>query len=174
MEDMATAHAEVMQSLKVVSHAIQRRRSREQIAEWLALNITMGQMKTMMALAPYGEDGGLNVTALAEILCVSKPAASILVDQLVQHGLVRRREDPEDRRRTLVALTPTALDMMARLRQENFEPFARWLDALASDDLAALLRGLCALRAVVEREEREEGAVVSAEQKTTRAAVAQR
>ncbi len=145
------AQADAIQTVRALNRAVERRLFGSQIAEWIRLNLSMGQVKALMVLAREAGPG-MNVTALAEALHVGKPAASILVDQLVQLGYVERTEDHEDRRRTLVALTPKALDLVERLRQGGYEPFSRWLAALDADDLAAMTRGLRALLAVIERE----------------------
>ena len=71
--------------------------------EWLGLDFTMAQLKALFALQHSGE---IPVGGLAERVRVGLPAASIMVEKLVQLGLVARREDPQDRRRTLIALTP--------------------------------------------------------------------
>lgn len=146
-----SVQAEAIQSVKAVNRAIERRLFHSQIAQWMSLNLSMGQVKAMMALARDAAPG-MNVSALAEALHVGKPAASILVDQLVQQGYAERTEDHDDRRRTLVALTPLALDLVERLRQGSSEPFERWLGSLEADDLAALTRGLRALLATIERD----------------------
>ena len=117
---------------------------------WLHLDLTMGQLKTLAALASQKAS---NVSTLAETLNVSKPTASILVDQLVQRGYVERAEDAEDRRRTLLALSPQGSDLVAQLRQNGPQDrMVRWLEMLAPDDLAALKRGMQALAAVIQRE----------------------
>ncbi len=120
--------------------------------DWIQLDLTMGQLRTLMALAA---DGPLTVSALAERLAIAKPTASILIDHLVQVGDATRTEDPDDRRRTLVALTSTGDELVARLRQGKAERFERWLAAMQPDDLAALTRGMRALAAIAGRAERE-------------------
>ncbi len=117
---------------------------------WMHIDLSMGQLRTLVALATLQ---AVNISTLAETLEVSKPTASTLVDQLVQRGLVERTEDAEDRRRTLVALSQAGSTMMAQLRQEGPpERMAQWLEAMNPDDLAALTRGTQALAAIVERE----------------------
>src|SRR3954470_11962082 len=53
-----------------------------------------------------GAEGGRTVGALARELGLSRPAASKLARDLEDHALLERREDPDDRRRTVVALSP--------------------------------------------------------------------
>jgi DNA-binding MarR family transcriptional regulator len=107
----------------------------------------MGQLRTLMALAA---DGSMTVSAMAERLGIAKPTASILIDRLVHIGDAVRSEDPEDRRRTLVALTPAGVALVARLRNGQSERFERWLAAMRPDDLAALTQGMQALAAIAE------------------------
>jgi len=147
--EASSPQADAIQAAIALRRAIERRMADSQVTEWISLELTMGQVKAMMALAREAAQG-LNVSALAEALRVGKPAASILVDQLVQQGYAERTEDHDDRRRTLVALTPRARDLVERLRQGSYESFTRWLAALRADDLAALTRGLRALLAASE------------------------
>ena len=46
----------------------------------------------------------LSLTALAELLGVTKQAAGQVVDEMVERGLVERRPDPHDRRAKLLAI----------------------------------------------------------------------
>jgi DNA-binding MarR family transcriptional regulator len=60
----------------------------------------------------------LSVSAVAQALNVSLPAASLLIGELDRAGLLTRVEDARDRRRTLVRVHPV------------FEPAARaWLES---------------------------------------------
>ena len=95
----------------------------------------------------------MTVSEVAEALGTGKPAASMIVDQLTQHGYVSRREDPEDRRRTVVTPTEAGVELVTRLRQSGGEQaMVRWMRQLAPDDLAAYTRGARALADVIARE----------------------
>ena len=69
-------------------------------------------------LAQVGTHEGETVGDLARALGLSLPAASKLTTELERHELVRRREDPDDRRRTVV-----------ELNERTAERIRAWLDA---------------------------------------------
>jgi DNA-binding MarR family transcriptional regulator len=94
-------------------------------------------------------------------LGISEPAASLLVDKLVERGLADRQRDAEDRRRSLVTATPAAEELAGRLRQGRGEQFAARLDALRDDELAALLKGFSGLLRVAQAAPDEAGAVAA-------------
>src|SRR5918912_3223383 len=116
---------------------------------WLQLDLTMAQLKGLFALA----DSPMTIGQLAEALGSGKPAASILVERLVQLGLVERAEDPLDRRRTIARVTARGEELVARLRQGGRERLRTWLSRLDDEDLAALVQGLQALATVASGEQ---------------------
>lgn len=59
------------------------------------------------------------VTRLAELLGVSKQAASKLADDMVELGYLDRLADPDDRRRTRLALSETAHRIRVRALAES-------------------------------------------------------
>lgn len=61
------------------------------------------QLRLLIALAQVGH--AIGVSALGEAIGVDQPRASRLVSQGVELDLLRREADPEDARRTLIALT---------------------------------------------------------------------
>ena len=78
----------------------------------------------------------LPLARLAELLDVTKQAAQQTVDDMQAAGLVERLEDPEDRRRKLLALTAdgrrvraTALGVSEELEREMGAPATRALRA---------------------------------------------
>ncbi len=111
---------------------------------WLHLDLTMGQLKALFALT----DVALTVGQVADLMGLSKPTASLLVDRLVHLGLVERTEDSQDRRRTRVGLTAGGRDRATRLREGGEERWRSLLSQLAADDLAAWTQGVRALARV--------------------------
>lgn len=107
--------------------------------DWLALDLTLTQLKSLMVLTAVGS---LPVHQLAEALRLGRPATSTLVEQLVRLDLVTRAEDPTDRRRTLVSLTPQGVAFISRLRQGKDDKMYALLGMLDDADLVALTRVL--------------------------------
>ncbi|MBI4495277.1 MAG: MarR family transcriptional regulator [Chloroflexi bacterium] len=130
-----------MQTYKTVFHALQAANA----AQWLHLELTMAQLKALMALS---KGDGETVGSMADALEIGLSASSQLTERLVQHGLVERRDDPSDRRRALVHLSPAGEQLVTRLRQGNEERLRDWLARLEEADLQALVQGLRALAAV--------------------------
>src|SRR5579883_2557390 len=131
-DDIPTAIREML----VAQRAVFRRLLHPRGDEWIRLDLSMGQLKTLMVLASQ-----------------APMTVSVLVDRLVNLRLVMRTEDAEDRRRTLVALTTEGSDLVTHLRQGSKDTLIRWLSALAPADLAALTRGMQALAAIAEQDD---------------------
>ena len=63
---------------------------------------------------------------------------SVHVDRLVSEGLLERREVPGDRRKTHLATTPAAAEIIEKGRALQRRFAARLIDGLSEQDLAAL------------------------------------
>lgn len=70
-----------------------------------AADLTLPQYRLLMLLT----EGEHVANHLAELLSVSPPSVTALVDGLADRGLVERRPDPGDRRRVSHAITPAGL-----------------------------------------------------------------
>lgn len=104
-------------------------------------DLTIRQLKALHAVGDCEE---LTVGALGERLGVKLPAASIHVEHLVQAGLLDRHEDPDDRRRVRLSLTPRGQEIVQG-RREIAAALRRWLGKMPEDDLRAFRRGIAAL-----------------------------
>ena len=121
-----------------------RRRPTPELLELVSGEPPLGRRHVGL-LAQIGTDGERSVGELARELDLSLPAASKLTRDLEDHGLVERREDPEDRRRTVVALSPrTATRVRAWLDQRS-KPLEQALATLDAKEREAFLKGLRAL-----------------------------
>jgi DNA-binding MarR family transcriptional regulator len=76
---------------------------------------------------------------------IASAARFALVDGLTERDLVRRDEDPADRRQKLARLTPQAQARLRRMERERSVVASRLLRRMPLDDLQALRQGLVAL-----------------------------
>jgi DNA-binding MarR family transcriptional regulator len=89
-----------------------------------ALGLSMPQFSTLVQLHFRGIAG---ISEVSERFEITPAAASQLVDKLVQGGLIRREEDPHDRRAKCLNLTDKGKNLVQRKMEERY----RWLDQLA-------------------------------------------
>ena len=123
------------------------------VSHWLMLELTFAQARALIIIAARKE---LTVSQLAKLLGVGNPTASILIQHLVERGLVTRTEHTGDRRQTVVRLSEQGQEISSGRRQEREKQWQGWLNHLGDDELDALARGLSAIIEVVKKESQEE------------------
>lgn len=89
--------------------------------------------------------GPLGVSEIADAIGVDQPRASRLVQQGVDRGWVRREADPDDARRTRIALSDEGSRLFRGVRGERREALGRALDAFTPEEQADLARLLTKL-----------------------------
>src|SRR5512138_2311141 len=94
------------------------------VSHWLMLELTFAQARALIILAARKE---LTVSQLAKLLGVGNPTASLLVQQLVERGLVTRTEGTSDRRQTIIRLSAQGEELGTGRRQEREKQWQRWL-----------------------------------------------
>ena len=93
-------------------------------------------------LAQLSAGQPISVTELARRMGVSLSTASELVGDLGRAGLVERREDPNNRRRTLAALADPHRATVQAFIAQRADPLLRVLEALSPRDRQGFARGL--------------------------------
>jgi DNA-binding MarR family transcriptional regulator len=87
-------------------------------------------------------DGRLRMTELAREVVLSPSGLTHLVDRLERRELLRREQDPDDRRGSLAVLTQTGLELLDSARQTHNEvvreKFLRHLDRAEVDALSQI------------------------------------
>jgi DNA-binding MarR family transcriptional regulator len=89
-------------------------------------------------------DRPMSMGELAAVLDIDRPNATVLVDDLEEQGLVRRRPHPTDRRAKLVEATRKGRSL-ARRADEILRTPPEALGALGAEDLEALRRVLASI-----------------------------
>ncbi len=110
-----------------------------------ALDLTLTQIKLLHHLEEAPEP--LTLKRAGELVTVSLPAASRLVDDLVRRGFVERSEDADDRRMKRLELTDhgrSAIRQLNAARLNGLEQFVGGLGPQERSVLAAALQNLLA------------------------------
>jgi len=116
-----------------------RRRLRAEFGE------TLPRFDVMAALAR--QKSGMTMTEVSRFLMVSNGNVTGIIDRLVTEGLVVRIADAQDRRATLVRLTPKGLRHFARMAEAHEGWVNEILARFSSEQSQALIGSLDALTA---------------------------
>jgi len=108
-----------------------------------ALELSLSQIKLLHHLEDQPRE--LSLKEAAELVHVSMPAASRMVDDLVRRGFAQRREDEDDRRMKRVCLTDggrTAIRRLNAARLSGLDQFSKSLTTAERRSLAQALSQL--------------------------------
>jgi DNA-binding MarR family transcriptional regulator len=104
-----------------------------------------GWHDVLATLRRSGPPYRLRPTELTTAVMLTSSGTTKRLDRLEQAGLIARAPDPDDRRGTLISLTPAGRDLIDRLTDAHMQNERRILSAVGATDqrrLADLLRKL--------------------------------
>ena len=112
------------------------------------VNISMPQLRCLLLIAGAGE---LRMSRLVAQLGVSISTVSGLVDRLVDHDFVSRRDDPLDRRQVVLAPTPAGSEFIDRMRELSNAQFRGLIEMLTPEELRTVRRSIEILSRAADR-----------------------
>lgn len=110
-----------------------------------ALELSLTQIKLLHHLEDSSHE--LTLKEGAELVHVSLPAASRMVDDLVNRGYVGRHEDADDRRMKRVSLTDEGRSVISRLNAARLIGLERFVQGLGNGERRVLAQALAKLLA---------------------------
>ncbi len=108
-----------------------------------ALELSLSQIKLLHHLEDQPRE--LSLKQAAEVVHVSMPAASRMVDDLVRRGLAQRREDEDDRRMKRVCLTDGGRIAIRRLNAARLSGLDQFTQTLTTTERRSLADALSQL-----------------------------
>ena len=144
---------DVRSILKLQDEIVQRRAVWDS-GPWLELNMSTPQLKALLLIS---DEEAIRMRELARKLGGSFSNATVLVDRLVDRGLVERLPDPDDRRVVLVRATGEGQALIEQLVTSWRALSESVLDVMDAEDLAALRRGLAALLEASKEQQNSKG-----------------
>ncbi len=141
MSNLDTLRRTVSSTL-VVAARKWRRTSHDVLA---AFNVSEACATPLLTASRLGS--AVRQVTLADHIGIEGPSLVRLLDQLCAAGLMRRDEDPEDRRAKTVVLTEEGRVVTAKMEEELVTLRAQALKGVSRSDLEATLRVLAAFTA---------------------------
>ncbi|QGN59234.1 MarR family winged helix-turn-helix transcriptional regulator [Nostocoides sp. HKS02] len=111
--------------------------------------ITPTRLAALSALTRYPD--GVRQGDLAELMNISAPSMTRLVEIMEEAGWVERRRDPADQRCLLLVLTPVGHTTIDTLRDEAATQLSTELADLTEDERIALAAAVPVLRKLADR-----------------------
>ncbi|MBX3046611.1 MAG: winged helix-turn-helix transcriptional regulator [Anaerolineales bacterium] len=137
-EKKTTAASEVLETIPMVMRIIRRNfRARRDP------DLTLPEFR---ALAYINRNPGCALNELAEFVGVEAPAASKLVESLVQRGLAKREAHAGDRRRVQLSVLPKGQKSIHTVREHTREFLDEQLAALSPKQQEALIAAMQILK----------------------------
>lgn len=130
---------ELLRSLEAFFHRVMALAESTGLSFLVDVELSFTQVRTLLLL------GGLDsvpIHSVADHLHLSVHTAGRAIDQLVEAGLVERREDPNDRRVKLVSLTPRGLGVIDEHLAARRRALQAFIDRLPEEHATALAEAL--------------------------------
>ena len=100
--------------------------------------LTLPQFLVLASVHQHGS--GCPIGKLAEEMFQSYPTMTGIVDRLKEAGLVERGDDPNDRRKVVITLTPEGSKLLDRARDTRRTRITRALSKFSAQDRREFLR----------------------------------
>ena len=107
----------------------------------------------MFAILALRDRGQMTITELSEMLDVSAPSASAMVDRLVDKGVLTREHSREDRRKVVVGVSPEAAEKVDRVQEKILQSFVELVEKIGPETARQWCQVLERVRAVMIQED---------------------
>ena len=93
-------------------------------------DLSLAQLNMLLAVRDRNE---VTLTELADILAVSPPSVSVMVERLVEKGLLVRKRATSDRRKVVIRVTPDEDQHIAGLEEKMVAAFVELVEKLGPE-----------------------------------------
>jgi DNA-binding MarR family transcriptional regulator len=127
--------------------------TRKTMLEWLPDLVAQSAITSerFMVLYELMLEPDSSLKSLAEALMVSSSSLSVMINSMVEQGLVSRLPDPEDRRRVVLRLSEAGSRTLEEMEVQLVEKYRHFLEALEPDDREDLMAASGSMMKVVDR-----------------------
>ena len=117
----------VIQDKIIRWHTMQMARGR---SKSIYKEVTMAQLHTIMSIYNRGE---VSMTELSGLMNVSPPSTSVMVDRLVEKGILVRGQSKGDRRKVMVKISPKAVEGIEEIEEGILQSFTDLVEGIGHE-----------------------------------------
>jgi len=100
--------------------------------------LSLTQVSVLFVLRERNE--ATRISELSEATLTPASSMTHAIERLVQRGLIERRDDANDRRASLVSLTPDGIDVVTQIQHPHRQHFMERCESLEESELALLVK----------------------------------
>jgi DNA-binding MarR family transcriptional regulator len=112
-------------------------------------DLTAAQLQTMIMVHMRGR---LPMNELSDMLGVSPPSTTVMVDKLVEKGILARRHGDRDRRKVFVEISPQAVNVMVGVENAILQSFVELVEKIGPETARKWGEVLEEVRPILEEE----------------------
>ncbi len=111
-----------------------------------------GEHALMRLVREHSLEDGKKPTSveLCQVLGLSQPTATLLIDRLIKKGYLLKEPSPTDKRAKLLSLTEEGARILTISEQRRYARFSSLLEQLGGEDAAHLVRILATINELFE------------------------
>jgi DNA-binding MarR family transcriptional regulator len=110
--------------------------------------LSLSQLQAIKAVRREKE---VTISRIAELLGVSAPSASVMVDRLVEKGILIRERSREDRRKVVVHISPEAVEDINRVETAILKTFEDIVRSIGLENSRKWFEVLERVKGVIEK-----------------------
>ena len=110
--------------------------------------IPLAQYYVLLILSRHDQ---LRMGDISQIMAISRPNLTPLIDKLTEKKLVNRLPDAKDRRVTYISITKTGTDLLQKENDAICQNIEKKLGHLTDDDLRTISNSLSAIMQIAEK-----------------------
>ena len=114
-------------------------------------DLSLQQFNTILTVRRHEP---VSMTELAQLLGVSSPSASNMVDRLVEKGALERESSPEDRRKVVISVSPSVVEEIQQVESSVLGLFIGLVERVGPQISKNWCEVLSAVKTAVEAETR--------------------
>lgn len=115
-------------------------------------DLSLQQMHMVMITR---DQGSVTITELADILGVSPPSVSAMVDRLVEKGILMREHSRQDRRKVIVRVSPGTIDNFDTVEEQILQSFVDLMEKIGPETTRKWCEVMERVREVMEQSNRD-------------------
>jgi len=112
-------------------------------------DLSMHQFNTVLMVSRHEP---VSITELAQLLAVSPPSASNMVDRLVEKGLLVREPSPDDRRKVVISVSPEMVEEIRLVEDSVLGLFIGLVERLGPETSRKWCEVLAAIKETIQQD----------------------